>query len=232
MTGIIKESTMRYDKVKSLIDKNIADKLKRITLFDLVEDLIERVNKFKGIAMRDFGIDAEDVLKSSNIDEMESSRLRYNLYYIVHCRLRLFDLKWAIENESKFKKWNNEQIFKLIILKEKLHSSNSIPSDLSFINKENFKWDIGDQIKSKYSDNWDDIIAYAIVNDEPRYVIENKDGWVKLDDVRQTSPRLLKGKLSEIGNSFKLTDVDGRKKLVDTESNKDRLKVLLSSIRL
>lgn len=231
MTTIVKESSMRYDKVKSLIDRNITDKLRNVTLFDLVEDLIERVNKFKGIAMRDFGIDADEVLKSSNIDNMESSRLRYNLYYIVHCRLRLSDLKWAIENESKFSKWNNEQLFKLIILKEKLHFNNSVPSDESLLKDDTFKWQIGDQIKSKYSDTWDDIIAYAIVNDEPRYVIENKDGWDNLNEVKQSSPRLIKGELSNIGNSFKLTDVEGRtKSMIDSDS--DRLKVLLSSIRM
>ncbi len=235
MTVKATESVMKYDKVRSLIDKNLGDRLREMTLLDLKEDLNNRIEKFKDIVSRDFGIDAEEILKSGNIDDMESTRLRYNLYYITHCRLRLKDFDWILRNRLKFHKWSNNQVFKLVMLKEKLHVSNAKPcEDVLASDKDIFKWDIGDELQT-YSGDWIRIIGYAIVNDEPRYVVPNKDGWLKLDEVRQTSPRLIKGNLSSIGNSFRLTSTVGRKafSLVSTtEEDSDRLKVLLESIKL
>lgn len=233
------DSAMKYEKVKNLIDRNLGDKLREIPLLDLKDDLKERVERFKGIALRDFGIDAEEILKSNNVDDMESSRLRYNLYYIIHCRTRLKDIDWIIRNRLKFHKWSNNQIFKLIMLKEKLHVSNAKPcEDPLASDKSIFKWDIGDELQD-YSGGWIKIIGYAIVNDEPRYVVLNEQsGWLTLDEVRQTSPRLIKGSLSSKGNSFRLIDAVGRKvsnlpMLISTDpADQDRLKVLLDSVSI
>jgi len=117
----------KYYNVANLIDKNMKDKLKELSLLDTIDDLENRVNKFKGIIEKDFpGVIAEVALES-NLDDIESSRLRYNLYYILHARKRVKDFKWMIRNRVKFYKYDNLQLFNLILLKEKLSQENALP---------------------------------------------------------------------------------------------------------
>jgi hypothetical protein len=122
------------------------------------------------------------------------------------------------------------------MLKEKLHISNAnLSEDPLASDKSIFKWDIGDELQT-YSNEWIKIIGYAIVNDEPRYVVSNEDsGWLTLDEVRQTSPRLIKGSLSSKGNAFRLTSTVGRKvsgNIPTDIEDQERLKVLLQSVTL
>lgn len=218
---------MKYESVKRLIDKNILDKLSEVTLLDLIDDLKARVEKFKMIIKRDYDIDFESTI-GSNIDDFEQSRLRYNLYYIEHCTIRIDNFKWIIRNRLKFHKWTSKQVFNLLLLKEKLlitsPSINEIANDKSI-----FKYDIGDELQT-YAGEWAEIVAYAIVNDETRYVIRCENGWKELDEVRLAKPKIIKGSLPGGETfSFRLTTTLGRSK---KESDNERLQVLLSQIRL
>jgi hypothetical protein len=117
----------KYYMVCNLVDKNMKDKLKEISLLDAIDDLENRVIRFKDIIKRDFpGVIAEVALES-DINKIESSRLRYNLYYIIHAKKRIKDFKWMIRNRIKFHKYNNLQLFNLILLKERLSQENALP---------------------------------------------------------------------------------------------------------
>lgn len=217
---------MKYESVKKLIDKNILDKLTTTSLLDLIDDLKGRIEKFKTIIKRDFDIEFDSV-SNSNIDDFEQSRLRYHLYYIKHCTLRIDNFKWIIRNRLKFHKWTTRQVFNLLILKEKLLTTT--PSNDEIANDKNiFKYDIGDELQT-YSGEWVEIVAYAIVNDETRYVIKSENGWNKLDEVRLANPKIIKGSLPDGETfSFRMTTTIGRSKNGDNE----RLQALLSQIRL
>ena len=117
----------KYYNVSNLLDKNMKDKLKELSLLDAIDDLENRVIRFKGIIERDFpGVEPEVAL-TTELDKIESSRLRYNLYYILHARKRVKDFKWMIRNRVKFYKYDNLQLFNLVLLKEKLSQENALP---------------------------------------------------------------------------------------------------------
>lgn len=218
---------MKYESVKKLIDKNILDKLTEINILDLSEDLSNRISKFKSIIKKDYDIDYEPSILEK-VEEVEQSRLRYNLYYIKHCDIRINDFKWMIKNRLKFSKYNNKQIFNLILLKEKLliksPSNDELANDKSI-----FKFGIGDYIQG-YSGDWLEVVALATVDNEPRYVVKFDSGWMNIDEVRMASPVIIKGKLPEGGRfSFRMVTSIGKTR---EENDNSRLQVLLSNIRL
>ena len=219
---------MKYESVKKLIDKNITDKLLNTSILDLIEDLKTRVSKFKMIMKRDFDIDFDSTI-DMDIDDIEQARLRYQLYYIKHCNIRIDNFKWIIRNRLKFNRFTALQVFKLILLKEKLlitrRSNEEISNDKSI-----FKYDIGDELKT-YIGEWTEIVAYAIVNDEPRYVVKSNTGWRSLEEVSLANPKIIKGELPKNDNfSFRLTTTEGRN--IDRSGDAERLQVLLSQIKL
>lgn len=121
-------NTLKYNNVANLVDKNIADKLKELCILDLVSELSERVEKFKGIIKRDYpDVDVKDALTRKDYANIEASRLRYNVMYIHHCNKRIKDLRWMVQTRFRFYNYKNTQIFNLIKLKEKLAVENSLP---------------------------------------------------------------------------------------------------------
>jgi hypothetical protein len=121
---------MKREGVESILDKNI------IKLFDdglglhgTIENIFQRDIKFRGILLRDFkGIDIDLILSDEESwSKIESSRMRYYIYYINHCNKRIIDINWILHNRLKFVDFTNKQIFKLMMLKDKLSVRNSVP---------------------------------------------------------------------------------------------------------
>jgi hypothetical protein len=121
---------MKREGVESILDKNI------IKLFDdglglhgTIENIFQRGIKFRGILLRDFkGIDIDLILSDEESwSKIESSRMRYYIYYINHCNKRIIDINWILHNRLKFVDFTNKQIFKLMMLKDKLSVRNSVP---------------------------------------------------------------------------------------------------------
>ncbi len=124
---------MKREGVESILDKNI------IKLFDdglglhgTIENIFQRDIKFRGILLRDFkGIDIDLILSDEEgWSKIESSRMRYYIYYINHCNKRIIDINWILHNRLKFVDFTNKQIFKLVMLKDKLSIKNSVPVDV------------------------------------------------------------------------------------------------------
>ena len=121
-------NTLKYNNVANLVDKNIADKLKELCILDLVSELSERVEKFKGIIKRDYpDVDVATILARKDYASIEASRLRYHVMYIHHCNKRIKDLRWMVQTRFRFYNYKNTQIFNLIKLREKLSVENSLP---------------------------------------------------------------------------------------------------------
>lgn len=128
---------MTKEGVEGILDKNI------IKLFDdglglhgTIENIFQRDIRFRGILLRDFkGIDIDQILSDEKSwSKIESSRMRYYIYYINHCNKRIIDLNWILHNRLKFIDFTNKQIFKLIMLKDKLSVKNSVPVEPVKIN--------------------------------------------------------------------------------------------------
>lgn len=125
---------MKQDVIETIVDKNI------VKLFDdglglhgTIENIFQRDIKFRGILLRDFkGIDIDLILSNEESwSKIESSRMRYYIYYINHCNKRIKDINWILNNRLKFVDFTNKQIFKLIMLKDKLSIKNSVPVDVT-----------------------------------------------------------------------------------------------------
>lgn len=123
---------MKQQDIRNIVDKNI------IKLFDeglglhgTIENIFERDIKFRGILLRDFkGVDIDLILSNEEgWSKIESSRMRYYIYYINHCNKRIIDLNWILHNKLRFVNFTNKQIFKLMMLKDKLSIENSVPVD-------------------------------------------------------------------------------------------------------
>jgi hypothetical protein len=124
---------MKQEAIEAIVDKNI------VNLFDdglglhgTIENLFQRGVKFRAILLKDFkGIDIELILSDEKSwSQIESSRTRYYIYYINHCNKRIKDINWILHNKLKFVDFTNKQIFKLIMLKDKLSIKNSVPVDV------------------------------------------------------------------------------------------------------
>ena len=121
-------NSVKYINVSNLVDRNIGDKLKELCIVDLINELKERIEKFKLIINRDYpNIDIDVLLTKKDYAAIEPSRLRYNVMYIHHCNKRIKDLEWMVRTRFRFYNYTNIQIFNLVKLKEKMGVENSLP---------------------------------------------------------------------------------------------------------
>jgi len=102
-----------------MIDKKIIDLLNRdSSVVDIKLDLVIRITNFNKIIDK-LGCDYQQ-LSAKEFHEIEGTRERYGVTYIKHCRKRLIDLDWILENNKKFEKLNQKKMFQLVQLKDKL----------------------------------------------------------------------------------------------------------------
>lgn len=115
--------SIKKENIIKIIDKNIIERIVEASLTEVIESLEDRISKFTTIICRDNpGIVLDDYMEV-DIDTIEGSRLRYNVCQIIHCGKRIEDIKWMIRTRATFPKFNNRQVFNLILLKEKLQKN-------------------------------------------------------------------------------------------------------------
>jgi hypothetical protein len=115
--------------VINIVDRNLEDLLKEGSGFlETKKNLKLRTQKIKENLIRD--MKTSEVLKNINVDLLlsspekwsliESSRIKYYLYYITQCLKRIDDIDWCVRNRLRFYDYNSLQLFNLIKLKDKL----------------------------------------------------------------------------------------------------------------
>ena len=72
---------------------------------------------------------------------IDSSRIKYNIFYITHCLKRMEDIDWIVKNRLKFHEYDRLQIFNLIKLKEKLSLENAEPVEQIITEKNGYYFD-------------------------------------------------------------------------------------------
>jgi hypothetical protein len=115
--------------VINIVDRNLEDLLKEGSGFlESKKNLKLRTQKIKENLIRD--MKTCEVLKNIDVDLLlstpenwsliESSRIKYYLYYISQCLKRIDDINWCVRNRLRFYDYNSLQLFKLIKLRDKL----------------------------------------------------------------------------------------------------------------
>jgi len=140
----------KRDSVKSIVDRSLVDLLKDGILFlEVKENLRARSLKIKANLIRDMKLcsqlkdkDPDVLLYNEDFWPMiESSRIKYNIFYITHCLKRIEDIDWIVKNRLKFKEYNSLQVFNLIKLKEKLSLENAEPVNQVITEKNGYYFD-------------------------------------------------------------------------------------------
>lgn len=146
----------KRDSVKSIVDRSLVDLLKTGTGFlDVKENLRSRSLKIKANMVRDMKLckqlkdkDPDVILYNEDIWPMiESSRIKYNIFYITHCLKRMEDIDWIVKNRLKFHEYDRLQIFNLIKLKEKLSLENAEPVDEIITEKNGYYFDCNKRVR-------------------------------------------------------------------------------------
>jgi hypothetical protein len=122
--------------VTSIVDRSLTDLLKQnLGFLETKENLRLRTVKLRVSLERDMktcellkNIDPDVLLYTPDYwTKVESSRVKYHLYYISHCLKRIEDINWCLKNRLKFYEYSALQLFNLIKLKEKLSLENAEP---------------------------------------------------------------------------------------------------------
>lgn len=122
--------------VCNIVDKSLIDLLtKGLGFLEAKENLRLRNERLKVSFEKDMkscellkNVDPDVLLHTPEYwGSVESSRVKYHLYYISHCLKRIEDINWCLRNRLKFYDYNSLQLFNLIKLKEKLSIENSEP---------------------------------------------------------------------------------------------------------
>lgn len=122
--------------VINIVDQSLTDLLKKsLGFLEAKENLRLRTVKLRVSLERD--MKTCELLKNVDPDillytpeywvSVESSRVKYHLYYISHCLKRIEDINWCLTNRLKFYEYSSLQLFNLIKLKEKLSLENAQP---------------------------------------------------------------------------------------------------------
>jgi len=122
--------------VTSIVDRSLTDLLKQnLGFLEAKENLRLRTIRLRVSLERD--MKTCDLLKNVDPDillytpdywtSVQSSRVKYHLYYISHCLKRIEDINWCLTHRLKFYEYSALQLFNLIKLKEKLSLENAEP---------------------------------------------------------------------------------------------------------
>lgn len=106
----------------NFIDRRIYDSMvEGFPVLCIRQDIETRsINMSRGLFLKDITVDDFEELLKTDLEKIQSSRIKYTAFYVQHARKRLVDLEWIITNKSKFPKFSTSQVFNLIKLKEKL----------------------------------------------------------------------------------------------------------------
>ena len=111
---------MSPEKILQMVDRTITQSFKgEKDIVDIKQQLNTRCVNFMKVLLKDETIDIDEVMVT-DWENLKSSRIKYGVYYIRSCNKRIDDLDWVLSNKGKFTGRNEEQIFGLIKLKDKL----------------------------------------------------------------------------------------------------------------
>ena len=122
--------------VINIVDRSLTDLLKQnLGFLEAKENLRLRTVRLRTSLERDMrtcellkDVDPDILLYTPDYwTSVESSRVKYHLYYISHCLKRIEDINWCLTNRLKFYEYSSLQLFNLIKLKEKLSLENAEP---------------------------------------------------------------------------------------------------------
>lgn len=108
---------MDANKINDMVDRKIIESLSNdLSISFVQEELRIRINNFTKTITKD-GVDIREIY-NKNFNEINPIRHRYGITYIKQCEKRISDLNWILNKKSKFKKFSNSKMFKLIQFKE------------------------------------------------------------------------------------------------------------------
>jgi len=112
---------MKKESVMSFIDRRISESLvDGIAITIIQKDIDTRAKNMARSFFKEMSEEEFEKVLLTDLEKIESSRLKYVSFYVVHARQRILDLNWLMNNKRKFPRLSNSQIFNLIKLKEKL----------------------------------------------------------------------------------------------------------------
>lgn len=108
---------MDANKINDMVDRKIIESLSNdLSISFVQEELRIRINNFTKTITKD-GVDIREIY-NKNFNEINPIRHRYGITYIKQCEKRISDLNWILNKKSKFKKFSNSKMFKMIQFKE------------------------------------------------------------------------------------------------------------------
>ena len=130
--------------VTTIVDRSLTDLLKQgLGFLDTKENLRLRTVRLRAGLEKDMktcellkNVDPDVLLYTPEYwKSVDSSRVKYHLYYISHCFKRIEDIDWCLKNRLKFYEYSTLQLFNLIKLRDKLSLENAEPIDLPISEK-------------------------------------------------------------------------------------------------
>ena len=111
---------MSPEKILQMVDRTIVQSFKGGKDITYIKtQLATRTGNFLKVLLKDETINIDEILET-DWENLSSSRVKYGVYYIKNCNKRIEDLNWILSNKGKFSNRNEEQIFGLMKLKDKL----------------------------------------------------------------------------------------------------------------
>ncbi len=116
--------------VINIVDRSLIELLKEgVGFLDVKENLIQRTIRLKKGLEKDMKtcellrtVDPDILLNTPEFwISVNSSRVKYHLYYITQCSKRINDIDWCLSNRLKFYNYSVLQLFNLIKLKDNYH---------------------------------------------------------------------------------------------------------------
>lgn len=111
---------MKKETIKGVIDGKIIQSFSEGKDISVIQkELQSKTERFTEILMTNApGADFDEL--SKNWESIDNVKVRYCVFYIIHCRQRSKDLDWMIKNRNKFIRYPDNKLFKIIKFKEKL----------------------------------------------------------------------------------------------------------------
>lgn len=117
---------MQKERIHEMVDKNIIKSFSEgIALSIIQKELGVKVKNFTTTFEKDPSVNLSELMKL-DFNELGPTRTRYGVTYLKHCKKRIEDLNWIVENKSKFRHLSNSQVFRLLQLRDKLSKENAI----------------------------------------------------------------------------------------------------------
>jgi hypothetical protein len=110
--------------IRDMIDRRIVQFFREnMDIPSMQIDISKKIEKFSN-TIREANFDV-DVLAEMDYEKIYPPRMKYATLYIKYSKLRIAELEWILQNKHKFEKFSYFQVYKLVILREKLSKENA-----------------------------------------------------------------------------------------------------------